>query len=322
MTLSQTRPDQLHTPDDPPERIVRVDDARRLEAIEQLVRAGRPAADDGHARRFMQYAKATGLDMTWFWATLDGHGRIVCATLVVPSPGRTAMVFSSHPRSSTDVHRIAALVDHASRKVAGGRADLAQVLLDPEETLDLEAYRLGGFQHLAVLDYLERPMPAPRHVTGPSWPRGVCAVPYRESMRATLVRVLDATYEDTLDCPGLFGLRRTDDILEGHRATGDFDPSLWTLLRRDRDYVGALLLNPASAHGSIELVYLGLAKAARGQSLGTQLLRHGLAQVAGRRERTINLAVDERNAPAIRLYQREGFRRTVRRIAMTRSLRT
>src|SRR5439155_230273 len=128
--------------------------------------------------------------------------------------------------------------------------------------------------------------------------------------------------EQTLDCPGLRGYRRTSDILEGHRASGVFDPGLWTLLLVDGRVGGALLLNPAVDGQSVELVYLGLARWGRGRGLGRLLLRHGFALLGRRSERTINLAVDEANAPALALYRREGFVPILRRTAMIRPVRS
>jgi hypothetical protein len=55
--------------------------------------------------------------------------------------------------------------------------------------------------------------------------------------------------------------------------------------------------------------------------LGRSLVQHGLMLVRDRPERVINLAVDDANAPALTLYQREGFRPVLRRRAMIRSLR-
>ncbi len=83
---------------------------------------------------------------------------------------------------------------------------------------------------------------------------------------------------------------------------------------------GALLLNPSSQGRCIELVYLGLAPPARGRGLGGMLLRHGLRLVRKRPERLMTLAVDEQNAPAMKLYRRERFRRIMRRAALIRSL--
>jgi ribosomal-protein-alanine N-acetyltransferase len=81
-----------------------------------------------------------------------------------------------------------------------------------------------------------------------------------------------------------------------------------------------LLLNRSPASNTIELVYLGLAPAARGRGLGRQLLRHGLHLLGRREERAITLAVDEQNDPALALYRGEGFRRVLRRIALIRPL--
>ena len=67
------------------------------------------------------------------------------------------------------------------------------------------------------------------------------------------------------------------------------------------------LLNPASQGQCVELVYLGLALFARGRGLGRRLLRHGIRLLRGRRERLMTLAVDDRNAPALRLYESEAI---------------
>src|SRR5690606_2862219 len=142
-----------------------------------------------------------------------------------------------------------------------------------------------------------------------------------EELEADLLRVLEESYENTLDCPGLRGLRETRDILCGHQATGTFDPSLWTLLFERGAACGALLLNPVPHHRSIELVYLGLAPRARGRGCGKLLLQHGLALLASRDERIVSLAVDEQNAPALALYRSAGFTLSLRRIALVRSLR-
>jgi len=134
--------------------------------------------------------------------------------------------------------------------------------------------------------------------------------------RRALASLLEQTYADTLDCPGLAGLRRADEILEGHRRGGRFDPSLWTLLRLDGVAAGALLLNAASHLQVLELVYLGLIPSARGRGLGRSLIDHAISIAVARRVRSIMLAVDEENTPALRLYRAAGFRRHARRAAL------
>jgi GNAT superfamily N-acetyltransferase len=195
------------------------------------------------------------------------------------------MVFASHPRVADQTTGIAQLVDHACREVVGWHVDLAQALLDPGETLERRMFEAAGFQELAVLSYLERPVSKTSPPPAPRWPAGtrVRVEPYRHGMDGELGTILERSYEQTLDCPGLYGLRRTEDIIAGHKATGRFDPSLWTLLYVDDEPAGVILINPFPGHKVTELVYIGLAPFARGRGLGRQLLRHGLCLLQGRR---------------------------------------
>jgi ribosomal protein S18 acetylase RimI-like enzyme len=136
-----------------------------------------------------------------------------------------------------------------------------------------------------------------------------------ESRAEDLGALLRETYEDTLDCPGLADLRRDEDILDGHRRGGNYDPELWTVLFLRGRPAGAALLNRVPASGSVELTYLGLAKWARGKGLGSVLLDAALVKAATVPERIVSLAVDERNTPAERLYRSRGFRTVSRRRA-------
>jgi GNAT superfamily N-acetyltransferase len=200
-----------------------------------------------------------------------------------------------------------------------GPTHLTQALIDPSAELDRQAFLGAGFRILARLSYLERPLRDPSR-QGRLWPAGVRMETYRPGLHDVLLEILEASYEQTRDCPGLRGVRRTADILAGHMATGKFDPDLWTLLWLDGRPAGALLMNPSTRGGSVELAYLGLALFARGRGLGRQLLRHGLEQLRQRHERALVLAVDESNEPALRIYRDEGFRRILRRVALIRPL--
>jgi len=320
MSTSQTDPEQLpSSAGKPATGIIRVNPDRRVEAIERLVSAaGRRGRV--HAERFLAFSQANAIRMDAMWASLDEGGRITDALLAVPNPGRTAMVFISPPASRTDVPRQAELIDHACRELASMDIRLAQALTDPHDALQREALLRGGFSELAYLSYLERPLADPAALPAPRWPGDVTVEPYREALRGEMIRALDRSYEETLDCPGLRGLRRTEDILAGHQATGEFDPDLWTLLRVNGEASGMLLLNRSPASNTIELVYIGLAPTARGRGLGRLLLRHGLHLLGRREERAITLAVDEQNNPALALYRGEGFRRVLRRTALIRPI--
>jgi mycothiol synthase len=302
--------------------MIRAGEVHRDEAVAKLMEVNnRP--DPSHARRFLEYTAQNRISLNGLWARLDDRGYVVASVLVVPGAGRTAMVFASRPANAAEVPMIGAVIDRACGELNGCDVHLAQVLLDSTEVLERESFLCGGFVDLASLSYLERPVPRGRADERRSdpWPTGVSVVTYDESLQSQLVAILDASYEDTLDCPGLRGLRHTEDILQGHLASGLFDPQLWTLLKLNDQWVGALLLNPAVGQQSIELVYLGLAPSVRKRGLATRLLRHGLELMRGRPERVINLAVDDANRPALALYEREGFRSVLRRLALIRPTR-
>ncbi len=319
LTISQATGDQLRPSDDAGlGAIIRVGPGRRSEAIERLV--GTIAGDRVAVDRFLHYAKANAIRLDGLWSRLDQAGSIAFSVLVVPSAGRTAMIFSSRPASPRRIPAIAGLIDHACGQLGGWNVNLAQALIEPAERAEREAFTSAGFLELSLLSYLERPLSRTDAVPAPQWPPGVRIEPYAETLHDDLVRALEESYERTLDCPGLYGLRTTDDIIAGHMATGQFVQSLWTLLRMADEPAGALLLNPFPGHRTAELVYLGLAPAARGRGLGRQLLRYGLGLLKKRRERTLTLAVDERNTPALALYRSEGFRPLVQRVALIRPL--
>ncbi len=321
MTISQAGAGQLRpSGDEDPESIIRVGPDRQREAILRLVGTGRPG-DHASAERFLQYARASDIRLDAMWARLDHLGAVDCSLLAVPSPGRTAMVFASRCRCDADVPAVSRLIDHACGELAAWDVDLGQALLDPSENRDRHAFLGGGFIDLAELCYFERPLSRQTPPPPPRWPPLVTIERYRDALEAELALTLEQSYEQTLDCPGLYGLRRTSDIIAGHRATGEFDPGLWTLLRIEGRPAGAVLLNPFPGQRTVELVYLGLAPWARGRGLGRELLRHGLWLLRDRRERRLTLAVDTRNAPALALYTAEGMRPVVRRAALIRPLR-
>src|SRR5260370_39023531 len=97
---------------------------------------------------------------------------------------------------------------------------------------------------------------------------------YSEASHAQFAATILATYQNSLDGPALNGRRSTEDIIDGHKASGVFNPQHWLLLCRGGQAMGVLLL-ASSGRGQdvMELVYLGLIADARGQRLGEVLLR-------------------------------------------------
>lgn len=285
-------------------------------AIRVLVRGDRAAA-----RRFLDYARSTRLDLDQTWVVRNRDGGIDFTALAAPAAGRTAMVFGTRPNSKADVELAGNLLAAVAAGCRERDVDLAQALIDPSDELEEAMFIAGGFRRLAQLDYLERPVPRFGTIASPELPADVRIAPWNGDENE-IIELLERTYEDTLDCPGLAGLRRTSDILAGHLAAGTREPNWWHVLRIDDVPSGVLLFNRGSDRHSIELVYLGLAPAARGRGLGRTLLTFGMAALDGDDARVVVLAVDRENQPAVRLYRRAGFRHSVRRTAMVRPLAT
>ena len=161
----------------------------------------------------------------------------------------------------------------------------------------------------------------PRASVAPVLPADLRWEHYSPKTHDLFAAAIQASYQNSLDCPGLTGMRHIDDVIEGHRATGEFDTNLWQVLYRNDQPMGVLLLSRITGMDSLELVYLGLAPQARGQGLGDLLMRQAMFQVIKENRRRLSLAVDSINQPAAKLYYRFGMARLTSKVAMVRDLR-
>lgn len=309
-------------PTTPSPAVVRVTPALHLPAAAALVGRGRADALTS-GRRFLEAAAVHQIDLSNMWASVESDGRTVRQVcLAVPGSGRTATMFTSTPGNEAQARELGAVIRAACGAVT--ESCLAQALLEPVEALAMESFEAAGFERLAELAYLRRPLPSTmsaRRSTPPALPEGVRIRPYTPADDAALPGILDRTYIDTLDCPRLCDLRTTDEVLESHRAAGTFDPALWWMIDLEQNGAtsteGVMLFNPNPSMGNIELVYLGIAPALRGRGVALPALEFGIRQCAlrGGGLRSVTCAVDRKNTPAIRLYERTGFRESALRIA-------
>ena len=131
--------------------------------------------------------------------------------------------------------------------------------------------------------------------------------PYSSAASRRFEAIVEQTYLDTRDCPRLDGTRPIDEVLEGYRAVGQFDPAHWLLARQEGHDIGCLLLAEHRAHRLWELIYMGIVPAARGHGWGLAISRQAqwLARQGGA-ERLV-LAVDAANEPALKGYAAAGF---------------
>jgi ribosomal protein S18 acetylase RimI-like enzyme len=280
---------------------------------------GQPAAEE-HVVDFLRYAVYRQLDLNNIFLAVR-RDRIIWAILPVVSPGKTMLLFSpTHVPAGEEDTCVCPLVERVLEDYRHRAIELAQVLLDPADAIAVDVFKRCGFDPLAELIYLDRDV---RRSIDVATPAGFAFEPYNSTTHAQFARAVSATYEGSLDCPRLNGRRNIDDVLDGHKAAGEFDPKLWFLLRDTTGgtSAGVVLLNRSTRADSLELVYLGLAPTYRGRQLGDLLMRKSIATAAAVGSRRLSLAVDSMNAPALRLYQRHGMNRLCSRIALLRDLR-
>lgn len=320
----------------------RVGPETELEAAKRLV-----GVDEGDrevsARRLLAAAPRHGIDFSMAWGTFErakaGRGMVRCrqVCLSVVGSGRTAMVFLSAPdprgefggEEAAHRERVACLVAStgAMRVLTdeGGRrlVDVIQALPDPGEDWSVRACADAGFVRVGLLRYMRANVPGTRpvrHDSREGWPSGVEVVSVAsipESRRdGVLIEALDSTYEATLDCPELCGMRRTSDILESHRQTGVHDPGIWWVAFDGGSPRGTLLLSRCPEQKAVELVYLGLSPVLRGRGIARRLMDLAFRAAATSRYSAMTCAVDERNTPAVMLYESCGFAGFSQRVAM------
>ncbi len=293
-------------------RVQRADGGARRDALAVMLTG--VANGEGQAvDQFLHFADQKNLSMDELWMA-ERDGRPVASVLVMPNPGRTAMIFVSPVRSDVDLKAVSLAAGRACQGQDGRKLRLVQALLEPSQQMERKALLAAGFIDLAELLYMRR------KVRGAGAPMQLdSSIEVRHWSRQDQQLFADATvasYEQTLDCPGLKGLRHIDDIIAGHMASGQFHPELWFALRCGDEPVGVMLLNIVPQHCSVELVYLGLTVPWRGRGLGRRLLLHGLLVAQGYDAEQMILAVDRINTPAVALYRSIGFTQSARKLAM------
>jgi mycothiol synthase len=172
-----------------------------------------------------------------------------------------------------------------------------------------------GFRHLADLLYISAesskfPLAAP--------PSELNYVPYDATQRERLMVLVARTYEGTLDCVALDGVRDLEHVIGGYEATGVYRPENWLFVRAGGEDVGVLLIadHPKGRHW--ELMYMALVPEARGRGWGRQVTRYAQWLARGAGVERIVVAVDGANTPAVAMYRDCGFELWDQRVVYVR----
>ncbi|MGC3971522.1 MAG: hypothetical protein QM775_30520 [Pirellulales bacterium] len=105
----------------------------------------------------------------------------------------------------------------------------AQSLLPSTDDPDAQALLKAGFLHAADLTYLSAEV---QEFKRPAKLPHVEFQPYESSQRNTFAALVEQTYEGSLDCPLLNGLRPTDEVLDEYAQVGAEGTRLWFRARR------------------------------------------------------------------------------------------
>jgi mycothiol synthase len=273
-----------------------------------------PAAAEQVAE-FMQFASLRGIELQNLWLAGVG-GRMSWALLPVTSPGRT-MLLLSPPLLPAGLDA-GPLIEACCRWFCERGGLFAQVLLDPPDGMLRGFFEQHSFRHIAELEYLQANV---RRTAPPAQlPPGFHWRTYSPDSHHLFARVISQSYLGSLDCPALNGLREIEDIIAGHRASGECDERFWFVLLERDEPLGVLLLTRVPRHEMAELVYLGLSPQARRRGIGDLMMRQAFWAVTQMGLGRITLAVDSLNEPALKLYYRHGLQHAGRKSAMLREL--
>jgi ribosomal protein S18 acetylase RimI-like enzyme len=250
-------------------------------------------------------------DLQFWWARKDRVG--VAAALVLTSPGRAGMIFFSSP---LDCDR--ALLAQVLRTAASAGLDqglsFVQALIEPMATADVDVAVRAGFRELAELIYMRRDL-AMEEVAHQAAEDEYLWRAHGDFDDDELAQVIGATYERSLDCPALAGVRKLTDIVATHRSCGVFRPESWWVLEQGGKAAGCILVNDYPSNLVADVVYLGVTVPFRGRGLSRLMLHRTGRQAIERGYSTMTLAVDAANPPALRVYEKECFYETARRLA-------
>lgn len=266
----------------------------------------RPLSPDDRPRiidQTLRSAAEGGRSLDGLFVARRGR-RVVGAVWAEIQPGRTAGVWSPQVADTQAQTLESALLARATDFLRDHQVVIAQALVAADAHSAAEAFRSAGFEHLTDLLYLVST--SGQFPTAPVAHKLIFEQVLGDN-EARLATIVEATYEQTLDCPRLNGVRDCRDVLAGYRDTSHDDTSHWFLALNGARDVGCLLLARHAEIETWEVVYMGLAAEARGQGWGVELARQAQWLVRAAGGDRLMLAVDAANEPAIKTYAAAGF---------------
>lgn len=287
-----------------PVRVRAVDPGEINEAIHLLLEGTCPPEElPAYINRFLKLAEQENYDLTR-QMVVEAGGRLAYACLYVPRPGRMSYIFTARPPQNSS-EAVAALKQLCQQAFQNGSRFL-QILLEPDQPQRAELSLKAGFLRLTDLHYLGRSIRS-ADLPVQTWPSDIDWLDYENDRMELFRRTITQTYQQSLDCPELGQLRTLEDTFNGFLQTASPAQHDWRILRYQDEPVGVLLLTQLRPPTLMELTYMGIRPAWRRRGLGRQLIEQALRTTLHHGADMLTLAVDQRNLPARRLYQKLGF---------------
>jgi GNAT superfamily N-acetyltransferase len=237
---------------------------------------------------------------------LRAHDHLVAACASLDLPGSVSLLMlPAWNLARTALPQLADLLAFAARAADRRHRRFAQVMMSPETAEQVRTALIqAGFSHLADLLYMHRSAYDPVAIQPIDQTAWLTLADIGEDLFADLIR---RTYVDSLDCPGLTGVRTMQDVLASHRSAGEFDPTGWFALQHRGQPAGVLITVRTAMRTSLEVVYVGLVPEARGKGLGRLCMHRAIQRARDLALAQVSLAVDAANRSACRLYDAMGF---------------
>lgn len=262
------------------------------------------------------------------------QGRLTAATWAQPQAGETAALWLPQHSAGgvghgciedllAEVPINEALLSQVSEVCDGVGVDVLQAMLSEHELGWAPVLEAHGFRPVATLRYMSWDVPAGRPAKDTLRGANAPGVEFRRIAPSSkrLGELIQESYTASLDCPAMEGMRPMEAVIEGYRCSGEYAPELWSEILVNGQPAGVLLLADHPTTNQVELIYMGISPAARGQGLGRVAVARAQQQTLQRGRERVVLAVDAANGPASRVYVSAGFVEWDRRLALLRPKR-
>lgn len=214
---------------------------------------------------------------------------------------------------SNPTHLLARVVSDLCRQSLAKGVELVQAILpspvaEPTELSLQSAFEAAGMIRAARLIQFECCDLPFRHDASPLALafNPIRLQPFGDMPWQDWCRLVEQTYAETLDVPILNGVRSIEQTLRGYSVGLSKTDLPWWSIYVDQDPIGCLILTDLAGR-DCELTYLGLIPQARGHRYSPEIMDYVSNWMMDQGKSRVVLAVDDRNAPALHLYQSFGF---------------